>query len=315
MAGIGAAARVSGPQGHGAAGALRERIRAATVRAEPDAVEELMGKLAASRAARGCQGAGHALGRGCACGQASAAASRFGARAVPARQRAGQGAHESRRGAPAHARPEASRSAHLGAARRYPQRRSHGQRRSVAADGLCAFGHGEPAVAGCGSGALRTLLARFCHEAVSSRRWCARLCVAPCRCWVTRSSSARPSSRRSSAARTTPTCRCARSTFWAKVLAPTRMRSVTPIRTRRRSMLSARSREGSVHTRSSISVKLSALEPRYTLLQSARVSERLVPRMLDLARRRRQSGYRSHHRCRRGGSTRSLARYHRRARA
>jgi RHH-type transcriptional regulator, proline utilization regulon repressor / proline dehydrogenase / delta 1-pyrroline-5-carboxylate dehydrogenase len=47
---------------------------------------------------------------------------------------------------------------------------------------------------------------------------------------------------------------------------------------------------GSVHTRSSISVKLSALEPRYTLLQSARVSERLVPRMLDLARRAARAG-------------------------
>ena len=48
--------------------------------------------------------------------------------------------------------------------------------------------------------------------------------------------------------------------------------------------------DGSVHTRSSISVKLSALEPRYTLLQSARVSERLVPRMLDLARRAARAG-------------------------
>jgi RHH-type transcriptional regulator, proline utilization regulon repressor / proline dehydrogenase / delta 1-pyrroline-5-carboxylate dehydrogenase len=48
--------------------------------------------------------------------------------------------------------------------------------------------------------------------------------------------------------------------------------------------------EGSVHSRSSISVKLSALEPRYTLLQSARVSERLVPRMLDLARRAARAG-------------------------
>ena len=48
--------------------------------------------------------------------------------------------------------------------------------------------------------------------------------------------------------------------------------------------------EGSVHTRSSISVKLSALEPRYTLLQSARVSERLVPRMLDLARHAARAG-------------------------
>jgi RHH-type proline utilization regulon transcriptional repressor/proline dehydrogenase/delta 1-pyrroline-5-carboxylate dehydrogenase len=41
---------------------------------------------------------------------------------------------------------------------------------------------------------------------------------------------------------------------------------------------------GTVHQRSSISVKLSALEPRYTLLQSARVARNLIPRMLDLAR-------------------------------
>ena len=41
---------------------------------------------------------------------------------------------------------------------------------------------------------------------------------------------------------------------------------------------------GTVHQRSSISVKLSALEPRYTLLQSARVARNLIPRMLGLAR-------------------------------
>jgi RHH-type proline utilization regulon transcriptional repressor/proline dehydrogenase/delta 1-pyrroline-5-carboxylate dehydrogenase len=41
---------------------------------------------------------------------------------------------------------------------------------------------------------------------------------------------------------------------------------------------------GSVHTRSSISVKLSAIEPRYSLLQSGRVRERLIPRMLELTR-------------------------------
>ena len=41
---------------------------------------------------------------------------------------------------------------------------------------------------------------------------------------------------------------------------------------------------GTVHERSSISVKLSALEPRYTLLQSARVARVLMPRMLELAR-------------------------------
>jgi RHH-type transcriptional regulator, proline utilization regulon repressor / proline dehydrogenase / delta 1-pyrroline-5-carboxylate dehydrogenase len=42
---------------------------------------------------------------------------------------------------------------------------------------------------------------------------------------------------------------------------------------------------GTVHERSSISVKLSALEPRYTLLQSARVARLLIPRMLELARK------------------------------
>ena len=47
---------------------------------------------------------------------------------------------------------------------------------------------------------------------------------------------------------------------------------------------------GSVHVRSSISVKLSALEPRYSLLQSERVVEHLVPRMLDLARRAARAG-------------------------
>ena len=41
----------------------------------------------------------------------------------------------------------------------------------------------------------------------------------------------------------------------------------------------------SVHGRSGISVKLSALEPRYSLTQHARVMESLVPRMLTLVRR------------------------------
>ncbi|MGH8140099.1 MAG: bifunctional proline dehydrogenase/L-glutamate gamma-semialdehyde dehydrogenase PutA [Steroidobacteraceae bacterium] len=48
--------------------------------------------------------------------------------------------------------------------------------------------------------------------------------------------------------------------------------------------------EGSVNERSSISVKLSALEPRYTLLQRARVGESLMPRMMELARRAARAG-------------------------
>ncbi len=41
----------------------------------------------------------------------------------------------------------------------------------------------------------------------------------------------------------------------------------------------------SPHERSSISIKLSALEPRYSLLQHARVMSRLVPKTIELARR------------------------------
>jgi RHH-type proline utilization regulon transcriptional repressor/proline dehydrogenase/delta 1-pyrroline-5-carboxylate dehydrogenase len=44
------------------------------------------------------------------------------------------------------------------------------------------------------------------------------------------------------------------------------------------------------HERSSISIKLSALEPRYTLLQKDRVMERLVPKTLALTRRAAEAG-------------------------
>src|ERR1700730_7388800 len=47
---------------------------------------------------------------------------------------------------------------------------------------------------------------------------------------------------------------------------------------------------GPVQARSGISVKLSALEPRYTQLQNARVNQQLAPRMLDLARRAARAG-------------------------
>ncbi|HLJ37293.1 MAG TPA: bifunctional proline dehydrogenase/L-glutamate gamma-semialdehyde dehydrogenase PutA [Steroidobacteraceae bacterium] len=47
---------------------------------------------------------------------------------------------------------------------------------------------------------------------------------------------------------------------------------------------------GTVHSRSGISVKLSALEPRYSLLQSDRVNERLGPSMVELARRAARHG-------------------------
>ncbi len=47
---------------------------------------------------------------------------------------------------------------------------------------------------------------------------------------------------------------------------------------------------GTTHARSGISVKLSALEPRYTLLQHARVMRKLGPRLLELARGAARAG-------------------------
>ena len=52
----------------------------------------------------------------------------------------------------------------------------------------------------------------------------------------------------------------------------------------------ARQPRGPTRRRSGISVKLSALEPRYSLLQSARVNSELAPRMLDLARAAARAG-------------------------
>ncbi len=49
-------------------------------------------------------------------------------------------------------------------------------------------------------------------------------------------------------------------------------------------------RGGAAHEVSSISIKLSALEPRYSLLQRERVMQRLVPRALALARRAAAAG-------------------------
>ncbi|HUA89698.1 MAG TPA: bifunctional proline dehydrogenase/L-glutamate gamma-semialdehyde dehydrogenase PutA [Steroidobacteraceae bacterium] len=52
----------------------------------------------------------------------------------------------------------------------------------------------------------------------------------------------------------------------------------------------ARQPPGATHARSGISVKLSALEPRYSLLQAARVNSELAPRMLTLARQAARAG-------------------------
>ena len=65
---------------------------------------------------------------------------------------------------------------------------------------------------------------------------------------------------------------------------------------------------GATHARSGISVKLSALEPRYSLLQSARVAQQLAPRMLEPGARRGACRDRFHDRCGGGGPARPVAR-------
>jgi len=55
-------------------------------------------------------------------------------------------------------------------------------------------------------------------------------------------------------------------------------------------VIGAADRTRAAHERSSISIKLSALEPRYSLLQRERVMRRLVPRVLELARRAAKHG-------------------------
>jgi len=52
-----------------------------------------------------------------------------------------------------------------------------------------------------------------------------------------------------------------------------------------RAIEALRGQSGPLPARSAISVKLSAIEPRYSLLQEARVRERLIPRVIELARK------------------------------
>ena len=61
------------------------------------------------------------------------------------------------------------------------------------------------------------------------------------------------------------------------------------------------------HQRSSISIKLSALEPRYSLLQQERVMQRLVPQVRGAGAARGEVRHTAHHRCRRGGPPGSFA--------
>ncbi len=72
--------------------------------------------------------------------------------------------------------------------------------------------------------------------------------------------------------------------------------------------LGAKTKGDDIFARASISVKLSALHPRYEEKQEARVMAELLPRVADLAAMAKAAECRSHHRCGRGEPPRSLAR-------
>ena len=72
--------------------------------------------------------------------------------------------------------------------------------------------------------------------------------------------------------------------------------------------LGARTKGGDIFARASISVKLSALHPRYEVKQEARVMAELLPRVAELAAAGQGAECRSHHRCGRGEPAGSLAR-------
>ncbi len=92
---------------------LREAVRAATLRPESAARAQIVADLTPVLPVAECrQRAGRALGGDGARRRAGAAPGGADARAVPARQRPGQGADGPRGGAAAHARPEARRPAH-----------------------------------------------------------------------------------------------------------------------------------------------------------------------------------------------------------
>ena len=70
----------------------------------------------------------------------------------------------------------------------------------------------------------------------------------------------------------------------------------------------ATARGEALMARPSISIKLSALHPRYEMAQYRRLPEELLPRLVDLAGRGPGRQHRGHHRCRGGGPARAIAR-------
>ena len=151
----------------------------------------------------------------------------------------------------------------------------------------------------------------------SACRRCARRRGRPCASSATISCSARPSRRRWTA-RARP--RGGSTAIPSTCSARARARPTTPSATFESyaAAIEAIGRSAGnepLPNRPGISVKLSALHPRYEAVSRERVMRELVPRVVDLAAQGQVLRPQLHHRCRGGGPARTLARRHRRRRS
>ena len=142
----------------------------------------------------------------------------------------------------------------------------------------------------------------------SACRRCAPRRGRRCGCSARISCSGRPSRRRCSApARTANSA--IRSTCWARARAPRPTPSATSRPMRAPSTRSAPApATRALPARPGISVKLSALHPRYEAVSRERVLAELMPRVLELARQARDARSQLHRRCRGGRPARTVAR-------
>ena len=289
MASNSAAERVSGPRDADRLRALREAMRAATLRPEPDAVRSCCGLSRRSRARlERCRSACHSLGGGGARRQALAAVGRRMLEQFPLDSAQGKALMSL---AEALLRtPDPKRADQLIAERLAPcaQAGVPGDTDLLLRTGftlLGAAGRLLPDVAAELSGGSRSPRSRGRW----SLRWCARRCASRCRCSGEAFIVGETIERRSRAASPIRSWRCALSTCWAKARAPKRTRSVTSTPTRTPSRRSAPTAGASPCALRDLREALGAGAALYAAAERAR-ARRLVPRMLELARSAARAG-------------------------
>ena len=177
--------------------------------------------------------------------------------------------------------------------------------------------HGPRGAAGRGQGRGAGGRPQASRRAARASRSSARRCARPCASWATTSCSAAPSRRRWRAPRRSrPRATASPTTCWAsgprRPPMPTRYfgRYMSADRGHRQAHAPAR---GALTTqalmaRPSISVKLSAIHPRFDPGKEERLTRELLPRLVELAAAARRVGLGAHHRCRGAGPARPDAR-------